>query len=416
VEVRPGYKQTEVGVIPEDWRVKSFGELFSYRNGVNAEKESYGQGVRFINVLEPITYSHIYGPEITGQVTLPESVAASYAVRRGDVLFNRTSETQEEVGLAATYLGSERVVFGGFVIRGRPTDGNLDPTYCGYALRAPSIRLQIIPMGQGAIRSNIGQSNLSLVLAPVPPLPEQRAIATALSDVDALLGALDRLIAKKRDLKLAAMQQLLTGQTRLPGFHGEWEVKRLDSVADVLKGKALSKSLTTASGTRLCILYGELFTTYGRVISEVVGRTNSSEGCPSMWGDVLMPGSTTTTGADLAAASALIMDDVALGGDIIIIRRNGRGYDPVFMANYLTHARRYEIAELTQGITIHHLYGKDLKSLSLQLPPLPEQAAIAAVLSDMDAELAALEQRLVKTRALKQGMMQELLTGRTRLM
>jgi type I restriction enzyme S subunit len=129
-----------------------------------------------------------------------------------------------------------------------------------------------------------------------------------------------------------------------------------------------------------------------------------------------MPGSTTTTGADLAAASALIMDDVALGGDIIIIRRNGRGYDPVFMANYLTHARRYEIAELTQGITIHHLYGKDLKSLSLQLPPLPEQAAIAAVLSDMDAELAALEQRLVKTRALKQGMMQELLTGRTRLM
>ena len=155
--MRPGYKQTEVGVIPEEWEVKPFAELFAFRNGVNADKDSYGQGVRFINVLEAITYSHLLGPEIPGQVTLPEPVAASYTVRRGDVLFNRTSETQEEVGLAATYLGTERVVFGGFVIRGRPVDQSLDPTYSGYALRAPFIRSQIIPMGQGAVRANVGQ-------------------------------------------------------------------------------------------------------------------------------------------------------------------------------------------------------------------------------------------------------------------
>ena len=92
-------------------------------------------------------------------------------------------------------------------------------------------------MGQGAIRANIGQSNLSLVLAPVPPLSEQRAIATVLSDMDALLGALERLIAKKRDLKQAAMQQLLTGQTRLPGFHGEWEVKRLGEICEIAMGR-----------------------------------------------------------------------------------------------------------------------------------------------------------------------------------
>jgi type I restriction enzyme S subunit len=128
-----------------------------------------------------------------------------------------------------------------------------------------------------------------------------------------------------------------------------------------------------------------------------------------------MPGSTTTTGIDLATASALLMDDVALGGDIIIIRRKGNAYDSVFLANYLTQARRHKIAELTQGITIHHLYGKDLKTLTLELPPLPEQTAIATVLSEMDGELAALDQRREKTRALKQAMMQELLTGRTRL-
>jgi type I restriction enzyme S subunit len=104
-----------------------------------------------------------------------------------------------------------------------------------------------------------------------------------------------------------------------------------------------------------------------------------------------------------------------LGGDIIILRRKGITYDSSFLSNYLTEVKRNEIAERTQGITIHHLYGKDLKTLKLELPPLPEQTAIATVLSDMDAELAALEERLEKTRAIKQGMMQELLTGKTRL-
>ena len=132
--------------------------------------------------------------------------------------------------MAATYLGTEQVVFGGFVIRGRPTDNSLDPTYSGYALRAPVIRSQIIPMGQGAVRANIGQQSLRRVVVPVPPLPEQRAIAAALSDVDALLDGLDRLIAKKRDLKQAAMQQLLTGKTRLPGCRDEWAKTRLDAI------------------------------------------------------------------------------------------------------------------------------------------------------------------------------------------
>jgi type I restriction enzyme, S subunit len=242
MELSPGYKQTEIGAIPEEWDVKPLGALFQFRNGVNADKSAYGQGVRFVNVLEPITYSHIYGPEISGRVTLPEAVVQRYAVRVGDILFNRTSETQEEVGLAAAYLGTEQVVFGGFVIRGRPNDQSLDPVYSGYALRAPVIRAQVIPMGQGAIRANIGQQDLRLVLAPVPPQPEQRAIATVLNDMDALLGALDRLIVKKRDLKQAAMQQLLTGQTRLPGFHDEWEVKSLAAISSMKSGESITSA------------------------------------------------------------------------------------------------------------------------------------------------------------------------------
>jgi hypothetical protein len=144
MELRPGYKQTEVGLIPEQWQVKFFGQLFQFRNGVNADKDAYGQGTKFINVLEPITYSHIYGTEITGRVELPQAVIASYVLRAGDVLFNRTSETESELGLAATFLGTEEGVFGGFVIRARPTEARASRSLsvvgdAGIAASAPSI-------------------------------------------------------------------------------------------------------------------------------------------------------------------------------------------------------------------------------------------------------------------------------------
>lgn len=289
----------------------------------------------------------------------------------------------------------------------------LDNCYLYYWLQAHKSEFERI--SNGSTIKTIGLAYFQDLTVIRPPLPEQRAIATALSDMDALLDGLNRLIAKKRDLKQASMQQLLTGQTRLPGFEGEWKLRLLGDLADLLKGNGLSKSQITPSGTRPCVLYGELFTTYSRVIECVVSRTDSSDGCISMCGDVIMPGSTTTSGIDLAIASALLKDGVALGGDINVIRQRGNDYDPVFLANYLTSVKRKEISDLTQGITIHHLYGRDLRTLALKLPSLPEQTAIATILSDMDSELAALEERLTKTRALKQAMMSELLTGKTRL-
>ncbi len=404
-----GYKQTEVGVIPEEWDVKPFGELFAFRNGVNADKESYGQGVRFINVLEPITYSHIHGPEITGQVTLPESMVASYAVKRGDVLFNRTSETQEEVGLAAAFLGLGRVVFGGFVIRGRPTDGTLDANYSGYALRAPCIRSQIIPMGQGAIRANVGQSNLRLVVAPVPPLPEQRAIAAALSDVDALLGALDRLIAKKRDLKQAAVQQLLTGQTRLPGFHGEWEVKRVAQFGQVVTGGT--------PRTDVREFWGEGYPWV--TPTDITDRRDMFESERSL----TQLGLTTIRG--LPANTVLVTCIASIGKNAILKSAGGCNQQiNAVIPNAFSHAeflyylfdasKRYLLANA--GTTATSIVSKAaFAQLEFRVPSLPEQTAIATALTEMDAELAVLEQRREKTRALKQGMMQELLTGKTRL-
>ncbi len=208
--------QTRLPGFSGKWDQRPFVTLFDFRNGVNAEKSAYGVGVRFINVLEVITRSHLQADHVPGRIALSRIQQDAYRVRRGDLLFNRTSETQEEVGLAAVYEDDEDVVFGGFVIRARPKpDADLDPCFCGYALRAPAVRQQLTARGQGAIRANIGQSDLGKVMMSRPSLHEQRAIATVLSDMDAELAALEARRDKTRLLKQGMMQELLTGRTRL---------------------------------------------------------------------------------------------------------------------------------------------------------------------------------------------------------
>jgi len=210
-----GYKQTEVGVIPEDWAVTPMAELFTFQNGVNADKAAYGKGIPFINVLEVITHSTLTETKIPGRISLSPQASSAFRVQTGDLLFNRTSETQEEVGLASVYTDNREVVFGGFVIRARPRDGSLDPMFSSYALRSSAIRRQIVSRGQGAVRANIGQQELSKVQVFVPSLPEQEAIAAILSAMDAEIALLEAQLAKYRQLKQGMMQKLLTGRIRL---------------------------------------------------------------------------------------------------------------------------------------------------------------------------------------------------------
>ena len=410
------FKQTEIGAIPEDWHLTTLGTLLAFTNGLNADKTAYGKGMPFINVMEPITRSHIYGPEIPGRVQITSEAALAYLVKHSDIVFNRTSETDSELGLAAVYLGDERVVFGGFVIRGRPISDALDPKYSGYALRAKTIRSQIISMGQGAIRANIGQQSLQRVLVAVPPKSEQRAIAKALGDVDALIAALDRLIAKKRDIKQATMQQLLTGKTRLPGFSGKWEVKKLGDLGTFHKGSGVKKD-EARSGDLPCVRYGEIYThhnDYVRMFNSWISRGVAETATLLRQGDIMFAGSGETK--DEIGKCVAFIDNVEAyaGGDIVILRPTC--VDSLFLGYLLnTPEVSSQKASRGQGDAVVHMSSSALASISLSLPQLSEQTAIAAVLSDMDAELSALEARRDKTRALKQGMMQELLTGKTRL-
>ena len=147
----------------------------------------------------------------------------------------------------------------------------------------------------------------------------------------------------------------------------------------------------------------------------MISKTNYNEGVRSKIGDVLLPGSTTTTGIDLAKASALMVDEVLLGGDINIIRQLSKDYNAVFLSYSLTHIYKYQILQKTKGITIHHLHGRDLIELEIKMPSEPEQSAIIFVLSVLAKEIQGLEAMLAKYRQMKIGMMQQLLTGKIRL-
>jgi type I restriction enzyme, S subunit len=249
-----------------------------------------------------------------------------------------------------------------------------------------------------------------------PPLPEQRAIATTLSDIDELLGALDRLIAKKRDIKQATMQQLLTGKTRLTGFEGEWRQRRLGDTGTFLKGSGVRKD-DAQSGSLPCIRYGEIYTCHNDYIKSFnswISPEVAETATLLKQGDLLFAGSGETK-EEIGKCVAFIDDvEAYAGGDIVILRPFSA--NSMFLGYYCnTSSLNSQKASRGQGDAIVHISANALCSIEINIPDVVEQTAIATILSDMDTEIAALEARRAKTQALKQGMMQELLTGRTRL-
>ncbi len=290
---------------------------------------------------------------------------------------------------------------------------NADPDFLQRVLSSPPAIAAIEESSVGTTMVNLNQGILASLKIPFPPLPEQRDIAAALGDVDALLSRLDRLIAKKRDLKQAAMQQLLTGQTRLPGFEGEWELKRLGEVAEMGSGGTPPSAVSAYYDGDIPWVAISDMTRAGKVITSTernltaIGLANSAaQMFPA--GTVLYAmyaslGECSIAGVPLCSSQA-----------ILGIRPKSVCLDGTYLYYYLASLKNVVRALGQQG-TQANLNKGMVQDFRLNLPPVAEQRAIAAVLSDMDTELAALEARRDKTRLLKQGMMQELLTGKTRL-
>lgn len=402
---------TKENATKNDWEEVLLDSVAKRGSGHTPDKkhpEYWGGPIKWISLQDSAQLDARYIEETAATITV-EGIKNSSAVlhQKGTVVLSRDAGVGKSAIMAADMAVSQHFM-------AWTCGQRLDNHFLYYWLQSKKPEFERIANGNTI--KTIGLPYFKGLTIPLPPPEEQKRIASAISSIDTLICSIDQLIAKKRDIQKATTQQLLTGQHRLPGFSREWCTNKLGELAFFLKGAALSKNDLTTDGAKKCILYGELFTIYGREIREIYSRTNANTGTPSKIGDVLLPGSTTTSGIDLASAAALQEDDVLLGGDINIIRPNSKeSFDAVFLSQYLTNVAAKDIAERAQGITIIHLYGRDLRSLSVKLPTIREQSAIAAILTDMDAELAALKARRDKARQLKQGMMQELLTGRIRL-
>lgn len=334
----------------------------------------------------------------------------------GDLVFTCWG-TINQIGLISASSKFPRYVISNKQMKLTPDPGRVDSRFLFYLFSSPGVQRTILDqsIGSSVPGFNLGQLRAMRLRVPAR-LEEQKAIAEALSDIDALIGALDRLISKKRDLKQAVMHQLLTGQTRLPGFQGEcWRLLQLGQVASFHKGKGLSKNELNPAGPEPAIHYGELFTFYGATILQPKSRTHGrNHYFRSVANDVLMPTSDVTPNG-LAKASCVLVDGIVIGGDILVIRTEPTSVCGVFLS-YLIRNSEPAILSLVSGTTVYHLYASDMKRFCARLPSRAEQAAIVEVISDLDAEINALEERRNKTRLIKQGMMQELLTGRTRLL
>jgi type I restriction enzyme S subunit len=257
-----------------------------------------------------------------------------------------------------------------------------------------------------------------------PTLREQRAIATALSDMDALITSLDRLIAKKREIKQATMQQLLTGRTRLPGFSGKWEVKKLGEIFQFLNTANNSRSDLSENGEIKYIHYGDIHTKWISFLDcssdelPLIQR-DKVRNVPFLEdGDLVMADASEDyagIGISIEVKNATSRKVVAglhtflLRGDKELLVDGFKGY-----LQYIP-AVKDSLKKAATGISVYGISKNNVRNISIGLPSINEQTAIATILSDMDTEIAALEQKRNKTRALKQGMMQELLTGKTRL-
>jgi type I restriction enzyme S subunit len=382
--VRAGYKQTEVGIIPEEWGVVPLGNHVRITSGETPRLFQFTpDGVPYFKV-EQLSNAekHLHSSSTPYHFEKGKTVAGGsvvFAKRGAAIALNKVRILATESFMDTNLMALS------------PTE-ELDGEFLFY-------RLSYVGLWKFADTTSVPQINNKHVrpLAfPLPGMPEQRAIASALSDVDGLLGGLDRLIAKKRDLKQAAMQQLLTGQTRLPSFHGEWGVKRLGDVAHIKTGSRNNEDKVEDGQYPFFVR------------SEVVERINSySHDCEA----ILVPGE-----GRIGDIFHYINGRFDVHQRVYAITKFSPDISGKFIHLYLSKNFGAWAMKNTVKATVDSLRLPTFQTFEMRLPPTKtEQTAIAEVLTEMDGELAALEQRWEKTHALKQAMMQELLTGRIRL-
>ena len=394
------------------WDCSLIGDIFDFKNGLNKGKEFFGYGTPIVNYTDVYKKRALTQTDIKGKVYLEADEIKRFEARQYDVFFTRTSETPEEVGMSSVLLDNiDGCVFSGFVLRARPKNNILFPGYCKYCFSTPEIRSAIILGCTYTTRALTNGKQLSAISIPVPPYLEQERISEALSDIDNLIFSLEKLIAKKKAIKQGAMQELLTGKKRLPGFSGEWEYMALGKYGSLLK-ETINPQLYPS----------DYFWEYSMPAFD-------KNKCPVKQVGIDMHSNRTIIRGKVLLFNKLNVRqkriwlveqcrECALCSSEFLPYRSDKINLGLLSQLLSTDIITLDFIGMSTGTSNSQkrITPDDFLEYKVYLPiDKEEQTAIASILSDMDSEIEALDEKLKKTRQVKQGMMQELLTGRIRL-
>ncbi|MEZ8607005.1 restriction endonuclease subunit S [Vibrio sp. 10N.239.311.G01] len=385
------------------WKLDKLGDYYTFKNGVNADKEQYGKGTKFINVLDVLQPYPITSDSIQGKVEVDEKTLKKNAVVNGNLLFQRSSETREDVGTSNVYLGDRTVTFGGFVIRGAPVQ-QVNPIYMNYLLKSSKARKEIVTKSGGSTRYNVGQETLSSVNIIVSDVDdEQRKIADFLTSVDTKIGQLTEKHRLLKEYKKGVMQQIFSQQIRFKDENGnefpEWREARLSDVLKERKGKTTIENeheVLTSSRNGLMKqsdYYGE-----GRITE----RSNI--------GFHIIPEGFLTYRS--RSDDRLFFFNVNDTGSTGIISH----YYPVFsMMNgqndffvELTRFHSNVFGKYAVGTSQVVLSFKALGEVKLPMPCTEEQQKIVLFLRSFDTKIQAIAKQIEQTKQFKKGLLQQM--------
>ena len=423
--VTPGYKQTEIGIIPEDWSVTTIGLIADVKTG------PFGSALHADDYVQDgtpiITVEHLGETGLTRQ-NLPmvsdqdKRRLLSYTMREGDIVFSRVGSVDRNAYVTGEEDGW---LFSGRILRLRAKHEEVSTKYLGYYFKAESTKERIRSVAVGQTMASLNTKIMNAFKVAIPPIQEQENIAKVLSDLDEIISALEVELIKKDSIKHGAMQELLTGKKRLPGFAGEWQTFVFGDLFDFIPNNAFTRAQMSDSGKVKNIHYGDILTKYGAYvdgnsnaipyISREVDLSRFADRCYLQSGDIIIA----DTAEDEAVGKALEVVNVncpILAGQHTLLCRPKIRFADKFLGYYLNAACYHDqLLPYIVGTKVSSVSKAGVAQTKLVVPEYEEQQAIAEILSNMDSEIEALEQKLAKYRQIKQGMMQQLLTGKIRL-
>ena len=406
--IPPGYKQTEMGVIPVDWSIEKLNDISIISRLAGAEYTSFWEETYDGEIIALRGFNIGRGRIIEKDLVCISNELSLKLKRsrlcKGDVVYPCVGS----IGNAVVIMEDDKYHIQQNIARITPNPENISSKYLANYLMSFLGEREVSRFNASSSQPSVLVGSLRQYRIPLPPiLAEQEAISQALTDTDALIESLEQLIAKKRQIKQGAMQELLTGKRRLPGFSGEWEVKPFGDIAQLRKDRIDPRK---TGGHEFCIELEHIEQETGCLIGYTMTGEGSSLKSVFKKEDVLFG----KLRAYLRKYWLADREGVCSTEMWVLVAKQSLVI-PQFLLQLVKEDKFVEAASSAYGTHMPRSDWNVVKKYEVHLPPLEEQTSIATILSDMDAEITSLEEKLVKTRQIKQGMMQELLTGRIRL-